>query len=373
MFFNTLKDKDVLIPLKSELLKQAFKDYKLLRVLDIENIDVPSLPSEVGGLIHLRYLSLKGSWVSRLPPTIGNLRCLQTLDLRVLSFVHMSIPDVLWRMIRLIHLYLPSTFFVFLNHAGKLRLKGLKNLERLSNFSNENCRAEDVGELYNLRSFSSCDPLSDNKCIEPLLGSPDSKLVHLEKVSLKLEGKILEDKSQILSSCKKLRKLWVIQEINRGLTSGMLPDSLIRLSFHASKFKSDPMQVLGKLPCLKKLSLKHDSYLGTAMECTKGGFPELEYLTLKGLKYLQDWTIEEGAMPKLCLLKINDCQNLKTIPQGMKSLKKLRELEISFMPFSFFERKSPNEWVDFPKVKDVVPLARINISNVLENVMSLSE
>uniref|UniRef100_A0A803LPK5 NB-ARC domain-containing protein n=1 Tax=Chenopodium quinoa TaxID=63459 RepID=A0A803LPK5_CHEQI len=362
LFFNTLSSDDVLIQLNESVLSKAFKHYRLLRVLDIENIEMHSLPDEVGFLIHLRYLSLRGSLVSKLPSTIKNLRCLQTLDLRVLSFVHVKIPDVLCKLERLLHLYLPSKLFNLRHKAAYLQLEGLKSLETLSNFSN-NCRAKDVEKLSNLRRFASCAFLSNDDSIKPLL-SPVSNLKHLERVSLKLEGQILKGYSETLASCR-LRKLWVKGEVEQPISGIKFPEKLTWLSLHNTKFQFDPMEVLEKLSSLKKLSLKHASYVGKTMKCSNKNFPMLEYLTLKGLVSLEDWTVEKEAMPNLSLLKINGCLNLKKLPDGLEHVENLKELAISYMPYSFFDRKSPKdlkEWSQYPIVKHV---PCINVSYVL--------
>ncbi|XP_021753441.1 putative disease resistance protein At1g50180 [Chenopodium quinoa] len=363
LFFNTLSSDDVLIPLKGLLLRKAFNRYKLLRVLDIENIEMHSLPDEVGFLIHLRYLSIRGSWVSSLPSSIKNLRCLQTLDLRVLSFVHVRIPDVLWKLERLLHLYLPSKLFNLRHEAANLQLKGLRSLETLSNFGNK-CRAEDVVELYNLRRFFSSDFLSDDNSIKPLL-SPTSKLKHLERVSLKLEGHILKGYSQTLAS-RRLRKLWVRGEVEQPIKDIKFPEKLTRLSLHYTKFQSDPMEVLEKLISLKKLSLKHDSYTGVDMKCSSFYFKELEYLTLKGLESLNVWIVEAKAMPKLSHLKINGCQKLEVLPDGLRFVENLQELAISFMPCSFFGWNSPKDLTKWAQCRNVEHVPCINVSYVLD-------
>ncbi|XP_021753614.1 probable disease resistance protein At1g58602 [Chenopodium quinoa] len=281
-YFTLANDGDVSMNLKHKVLRQAFERYHLLRVLDIEYIEVHSLPEEVGCLVHLR------------------------------------------------------------------------------------CRLKDIEGLEKLRRFSLCDFLKDVKGIMPLIDD-SSSLEHLKHVSLRLDGEVLKGNHQAIGNCSKLHKLWVKGAID-SLGSDMLPKNLTVLSFHDSKFLSrDPKEVLGKLSCLKKLSLKHDSYLGEDMKCSKGEFQELEYLILEGLKELKVWTVEEGAMPKLSNLMINDCPKLKMLPGGLKYIQGLKELSISFMPFSFFNWKNPTEdieeWSQYPKVKHV---PRINVSYVLD-------
>ncbi|KAK9755787.1 hypothetical protein RND81_01G050700 [Saponaria officinalis] len=352
LFFSTLERGDVLIPLKKMVLKSTFKRYKLLRVVDIENIGLSSLPSDVGYLIHLR-----GSWVSQLPSSIKHLRCLQTLDLRVLSFVRLRIPNVLCNLERLVHLYLPAKPFILRKQAPKLCLKGLNNLETLSNFSDK-CKADDVATLTNLREFSSCNYLYDPDSILPLLGSPNSALVHLDHISVMLESSFLSGNPGALASCKALHKLWIRGILSESIRSIMLPNNIAKLTFSGTEFLEDPMPVLEKLPHLKQLSLKRGSYKGTHMSCSAGGFKELCYLELDGLEDLIVWTVEKGAMPKLFSLEISRCHKLQMIPDGFRSVGSLEEVIISYMPWSFFgywtPEKSLDEWHEYQKVEHYV-------------------
>ncbi|KAL9231705.1 hypothetical protein vseg_006898 [Gypsophila vaccaria] len=366
LFFNTLERDDVLIPLEEKALKSTFNRYKLLRVLDIENIGLSSLPKEVGYLIHLRYLSLRGSWVSKLPSSIRHLRFLQTLDLRVLSFVRPRIPNVLSHLESLVHLYLPAKPFILRKQAPNLCLRGLEKLETLSNFSNM-CKTDDVGTLTNLREFSSCNYLSDPHSILPLLGSPSSALVHLEYISLRLESSFLSEYPSELASCKALRKLWVRGNISETIRSVMLPENIVKLTFLGSEFLEDPMPVLEKLSKLKQLSFEHRSFKGTHMSCSEGGFQELRYLDFEGLENLTEWTVKEGAMPKLLSLEISRCHKLQAIPDGLRSVKSLRELKILYMPLSFYgdwtPEKSLDKWHEYRKVEHV---PRIDIAKILD-------
>nr|ALO70067.1 NBS-LRR-like resistance protein [Oryza sativa] len=58
-----------------------FKRFPYLRVLDLTDSFVPSIPGCIGNLTHLRLLDLDGTNVSCLPESIGNLKNLQILNL----------------------------------------------------------------------------------------------------------------------------------------------------------------------------------------------------------------------------------------------------------------------------------------------------
>ncbi|PRQ60642.1 putative leucine-rich repeat domain, L domain-containing protein [Rosa chinensis] len=103
-----------------------FKDFKLLRVLKFEWMrSEVELPNEIGNMIHLRYFSLRYSNIKRLPSSVANLTCLQTLDFR--AFVTLESPNVVGRMKQLRHLY----FRMFGFTIGKQKLSSLGNLQTL--------------------------------------------------------------------------------------------------------------------------------------------------------------------------------------------------------------------------------------------------
>lgn len=52
------------------------------------------------------------------------------------------------------------------------------------------------------------------------------------------------------------------------------------------------------------------------------------------LQELEQWTIEQQAMPKLKQLEIRSCKRLR-VPTGLSHLKNLRELKLQDMPVEF--------------------------------------
>ncbi|XP_059632251.1 probable disease resistance protein RXW24L [Cornus florida] len=132
-----------------------WKDLKVLRVVHLEVRELGKLPKAIGKLIHLRYLSLKELFfkgcrgLESLPSSIGNLRCLQTLDLR--NNYRMRIPNVLWKIKSLTHLYLCERIK---RKGKKMRLSGLGKLEILENFDSSSCDVKDLSNLKNLRKLT---------------------------------------------------------------------------------------------------------------------------------------------------------------------------------------------------------------------------
>ncbi|KAK8503600.1 hypothetical protein V6N13_009796 [Hibiscus sabdariffa] len=132
--------------------RAIFINLKFLRVLNFEgvygNLDY-ELMSNIGNLIHLRFLNLRELKGSKLPSSLGKLRCLLTLDLRLDVEYIVYVPDVIWKMEQLRHLYLPYQC----DDKTKLKLGTLRNLRTLVNFNTKNCYLKDLINMINLRQL----------------------------------------------------------------------------------------------------------------------------------------------------------------------------------------------------------------------------
>ncbi|KAK9041480.1 hypothetical protein V6N11_016580 [Hibiscus sabdariffa] len=141
----------VVLPKMLGVWRHICNNFRLLRVLDYEGGTAErggKLSNDIGNLIHLRFLSLKGLQLMwKLPSSLGDLSCLQTLDIRIDQLVH--VPNVIWRIEQLRHLYLPMNC----NSKTKLKLATLINLQTLVNFNPESCYIADLINMTNLREL----------------------------------------------------------------------------------------------------------------------------------------------------------------------------------------------------------------------------
>ena len=327
--------------------ESRFKKFKLVRVLHLEYFKnhLRKLPKDTGCLIHLRYLSLKGSNINEVPSSIGNLRCLETLDLRIIfypsycflldyvyrntcllnSISKLGVPNVFKYMKQLKHLYLPKNYIV----CDKLELANLSYLQTLVNVQPKTIQIPEWFELNRLR----------------VLKVRYNKWAHEAMVELILRCRLVE---KLNFYCH----MWALE-------ARLFSRNLVKLTLCGTCLEKDPMPDLGKLPKLKILRfLGGDrfalgpAFSGEKMFCSKGGFPLLQYLHLHSLIKLEEWGVEEGAMPRLCHLEIRCCMNLTTIPDGLRFISTLRELVIYQMPRSFKDRLEEGGQ-DFDKVKHV--------------------
>ncbi|KAK8694341.1 hypothetical protein V6N13_071895 [Hibiscus sabdariffa] len=346
------------------LLKSVFDKFKLLKVLDLEGIKglEEKLPEDVGTLIQLRFLSLKKTRIKELPTSLGNLVGLQTLNLQTIDKVSwestVQVPNILWKMEQLRHLYLPNWCG---NVTDKLQLANLSNLQTLVNFPADKCDVRDLLLLTNLRKLVLNDPRHFEPFVQ-IFEPPNKTLPYLTSLSLKTDLLSFPDKvvdlRKLLLGCPRLCKLHVEGRIENLPRDNEFPSSLTKLTLWGSRLAEDPMEALGKLPHLKYLS-GWEVFTGKKMTCSKNSFPKLKTLLLRGLPNFQEWTIEEGAMRSLSRLGISDCYKLKMVPDGLRFVTTLQELEIRWMSRAF-KTSVEEDGEDFYKVQHVPSIVFLN-------------
>ncbi|CAJ1834024.1 unnamed protein product [Sphenostylis stenocarpa] len=348
-----------------DLVRGIFVKFKLLRVLDLEGIKGlkgQSLPKEVGNLLWLKFLSLKRTRIQVLPSSLGNLENLQFLNLQTVNKVSwdstVEIPNVICKLKRLRHLYLPNWCG---NISNNLKLENLTNLQTLVNFPASKCDVKDLLKLKKLRKLVLNDPRHFQKFSESF-SPPNKRLDCLLSLSLRTDmlsfPENVVDVEKLVLGCPSLRKLQVEGRMERLPDASLFPPQLSKLTIWGCRLVDDPMATLEKLPNLKFLN-GWDMFVGKKMACSRNGFPQLEVLVLRGLHNLDEWTIENQAMPNLHRLSISDCNNLKAVPDGLKYITSLRELEIRWMPKSFKTRLG-TAGEDYQRVQHVPSIVFLN-------------
>ncbi|KAH6821923.1 hypothetical protein C2S53_002808 [Perilla frutescens var. hirtella] len=310
-------------------------EFKLIRVLDLERFDFgDKLSKGIGDLLHLRYLSLRGSQLNKLPSSIGNLKYLQTLDLRVPFLVCLTIPNVIWKLNLLKHLYLPPSH----ECTSKLQLNSLSKLEILKNFDTRVSDYRDITKLTKLQKLAAILSL-EMEHLAALFSHLKMDYLHIKDSSFRIRYDFQSEREltvlRELVGSVHLQKLDLIGVINKLPEHCHFGQSLTKLTLRSSKLKEDPLTTLEKLPSLHTLILRKNAFAGSEICCSSQGFPSLTLLELQGLTDLENWRIEEGAMPNLYCLKIDECIKLRMVPEGIKFIASLRELVIVNMPDAF--------------------------------------
>ncbi|XP_034681418.1 disease resistance protein RPP13-like isoform X3 [Vitis riparia] len=305
LFFNLGKN------CRASQLDFIAKCFKVLRVLDLEGLEIECLPSIIGELIHLRYLGLRHTGLKMLPSSISNLRSLQTLEINNLR----QVPNVIWKMKNMRYLYIEGQ-----EEDVPLQIDTLQNLQILSGITFnqwiqsksieltclEKLKLEGRCEVEGVKFSNSIAELRSLKSLY-LKASDDSSVPSLAK-----------------NSCLHLSKLDVKGHIQKLPEIVEFSQSLTQLTLEASKLDCDPMPILEKQPKLLILRLRADAYLGDEMEVSANGFPRLQVLQLSELKRLTKLKIGQNAMPWLMHLQIH----LEMQILGFKGLLNLVEMDM---------------------------------------------
>ncbi|KAK6946332.1 NB-ARC [Dillenia turbinata] len=339
----------------------------LLRVLHLQvAFGYRRFPKRIGNLYVLKYLGLACRNYVEIPQSLGNLRSLQTLDIEGSSLGDSSFywccaaGEVVQKMEQLRYL-----------HLGGLirRVGGLKNLQCLKKVEAGDWMARDLPHLPNLQKLGIREIISVEQ-VKAVLESPCIISDRLQSLHLELSRSIEEYPSlEQLSRCRNLSKLDLWGKITEKHVQlqQQFPPNLTKLSLVDSELREqDPMAALEKLPFLKFLLLGGISYKGTQMNCSANGFPQLQHLKIVRLEELEEWRVEEGAMPHLKRLTILNCWKLRMIPEGLKFITTLQELEIVGMPKEFEERvrkvdskrdgeatSDPDQGADYYKIRHI--------------------
>ncbi|KAA8548852.1 hypothetical protein F0562_000536 [Nyssa sinensis] len=331
-------------------MKSFFEEFKLLRVLDFGKGITGRLPKAIGKLLHLRYLSFNGSGFAGWASFIGKLKYLETLDLRVI-LGDISVPNRLWKMERLRHLYLPLCF------SRRIRLDGLRDLEILVNFYSDQCDVRDLLKLTKLRKLKATLEFNELGTIINYLSVTAN---YLRRSSFTLTAKRFCSEEDLTLLCR-LLECHHLHKLKLWGPIGKLPDDKHfspRLTFillGESRLEKDPMVTLGKVPNLRILILA-EAFVGEEMVCSTMSFPQLRRLDLVRLENLEEWRVDEGAMPNLSTLRIEFCEKLKMVPDGLRFVTSLEEFTIGRMPKEFKNRlrlENGEEGEDFYKVGHV--------------------
>ncbi|CAF2144704.1 unnamed protein product, partial [Brassica napus] len=330
-----------------------FRKHKLMRVLDLfcVKFEEGKVPSSIGKLIHLRYLSFWRSNVSQLPFSMRNLKKLLYLNLDVYCYFPevVYMPSIMNEMRELTFLSLPKS----LHDETKLELGNLVNLETLENFSTKHGRVTDLKGMTRLRSLSM---YIEETCTMETLSSSLSKLSHLENLTINNDNKFYtptnDDEEGFVWDFVNLKELKLEIYMPRLPDAQRFPSHLTTISLEQCCLKEDPMLILEKLLHLKEICLYARSFCGRRMVCSRDGFAQLQKLEFSGLKEWEEWIIEEGSMPLLHTLKIWDCPKLKELPDGLRFITSLKSLT-SYNMGKRWEKRLANGGKDYYKVQHI--------------------
>lgn len=334
-------------------------EFMLLRVLHFVRCKFEGrrLPQGIEKLLNLRYLGLLYCDLDKLPPSISNVQNLQVLNVRAYDDTRITIPNAVSRMVRLKHLRLPNNLAH--EQSDKLNLEALHDLETLIGL---NADIHDVGSLAGLKKLRHLVTHAyTNDSLESVIKFVAS---HGDQIQTNL---LIQHRCDFTSP----RGSTVLEEVLMcpnldAVTFSMVlmkefpycgdlaSERLSEIKLIGCKLVEDPMDAMGKFVNLQKLCLGNGAFVGGTMAIRSDGFPKLEYLEFRCLPRLESWKVEEGAMVKLCSLIVTKCPKLKVIPNGLASVRSLKNLEIELPPTALAGGQERNYIRKFAFVRSLI-------------------
>ncbi|KAI4324121.1 hypothetical protein L6164_023684 [Bauhinia variegata] len=263
---------------------------RVIRVLNLENVQVELIPEDIDELILLKYLKLKGKNLKVLPESIGKLWQLVTLDLRG-SAVN-CLPRGIWKLENLRHLCLS---------------KPTKLLDPPPNNMS--------GSLPSIQAISNL-----------VLDQESTHLITKAKFPLvKKLGLFVNNGNDVFENVCKISslnrlKIEAPSSEHLGLQNSFCQLRLTKVTLVKSKINSNYLRVLGQLPELRILKLLEVNSDDDNLQCDTCSFAQLDVFQMTRFP-IQNWILSEGAMPSLRRLIIKGCQQLKGLPERQRLMK----------------------------------------------------
>lgn len=348
---------------------------RLLRVLDLEDTD--ELENDdlkhIGELHHLRYLGLRGTKISRLPSSLQNLRCLETLDVQDTKVT--QLPDGIAKLEKLRYLItgvnfaedlvekmgeknaennaakcngnflgtLPDLLYrccrghkeccesLSSSCAGQFSVRAPEGIEKLRNLhmlgvvhiGQGSGVAKKLGKLTSLRRLGVDLCATEEEGMELCMSI--GRLVRLERLEVRSESlQFLKDMDK--SPPKHLLSLRLCGHLGEfpGWISSL--NDLAKVKLLRTQLKQEDIVLIGNLRNLASLGLWGKSFAGGSLRFLRGTFKKLKLLDIEGLEKIKTVQIEDGAMPELEKLRVKKCPTLSDSKDGLSGVPFLRNL-----------------------------------------------
>uniref|UniRef100_A0A0E0I0B7 NB-ARC domain-containing protein n=1 Tax=Oryza nivara TaxID=4536 RepID=A0A0E0I0B7_ORYNI len=320
--------------LSFDSLTPFLKSLKFLSCLDLQGVNIKSLPHVVFNLYNLRFLGLRNTKIETIPRLIGRLRQLEVLDACNTKLT--TLPSDIVQLQKLRYLNVETIpeeadrrVVLFCGIRVPTGIEHLSRLQVLELVQASSETLPQLGSLTQLRTFA-ISKVRNEHCAD--LGNAIMKMRHL--VHLKIKG---IDEKEILQ-LEALRLPHSLSNLSLGgqLSGKSLPQlilshenssNLTRLTLIFSKLSEDSFSCLLNLHSLYVLHLLK-AYEGNGLYFHATSFPKLKRLLIWDAPCLNKVEIEQGAMPSLVKLVLRDLPKLKTLPHGIDHLRVLEELEL---------------------------------------------
>ncbi|XBH59772.1 hypothetical protein VPH35_114461 [Triticum aestivum] len=312
-----------------------------LETLDLGHTEISNLPPEIGQLQNLKTLDAGGIKISCLPPEIGKLQNLETLDVRQTKVK--ELPKELVRLPKLAYLY-----FGDCNSARGVKLPvgsdQLKSVKVLGTVDSRECSGnamEEISGLTRLREIEVMlyDQPADMVQNDKLMSSI-GKCVNLEYLIIYGDYSPSNELpvSPYFRSLERLKVAGRFMKVPRWLAELTM---LRKLDIRVCQLDQDDLKILGALPSLSTLALeliciilKKDVTITSKLHPEEETIPEDCFPKLEVFSFdcHVPWiTFQQGAMSTLkhFHLKLYACPDYK-FPSGIINLPSLEKISLRY-------------------------------------------
>ncbi|GMN55287.1 hypothetical protein TIFTF001_024399 [Ficus carica] len=305
---------------------------RLLKVLDYEGLPTETIPECITKLFNLR---LGDTLIEELPAEITQLH-----RLRIINVFH-SIDD-------------GSLFEKTIGARVPKEIGKLTSLQHLSSIQASEGGLDLMRSLGNLKQLRVLGVRQLGAEHGPALCSSIEKLSHLRELVMETKEEVEILKVQgIASPPQFLQRLFMYGRLE------MLPQWVPNLSclevlqLRWSKLQYVPLESLQALPNLQHL-IFDKAYEGEELCVKTGGFKKLKNLVFFSLGRLRKVKVEQGAMPFLQYIWLEDCKSMEEVPSGVEFLSHLKEIVFINMGDQLLTRlSSSTQNSDLSRVKHV--------------------
>nr|CAB3445269.1 unnamed protein product [Digitaria exilis] len=309
-------------------------EFRLLRVLDLEGCKAMRNKHmrDVCRLYLLRFLGLRGTSIAVMDGKIGDLGCLESLDVEQTQ-IH-SMPPTVTKLSKLERMRVPE----WILPRGLGNTKALREVS-VALLEDDGVQvAREIGQLQQLQMLSM--KLSGNgngpnrEGFLHALASSLSKTNALRTLLLQAYPTLGEDLLDFLlhvsSPPPLLRRLGMSGRISHFPDWISSLKHLADLSMWWTNLAGDQLlDLLCELPNLQILKLGYESCRDRELVArTRHKFPALRILELLGHQYHQGVKFEEGSMTKLERLVLSPYYNVESSIVGIDNLKELKEVKL---------------------------------------------
>ncbi|PHT73682.1 hypothetical protein T459_24467 [Capsicum annuum] len=301
------------------ILKSDLIHFKLLKILDLGDIEIDVFPVQILSLIWLRYLALLRRWKLDIPLEICRLWNLQIFIIEgshIQEFLlHTTIPEQIWGLAQLRHLELQRFYLPNLPNGSvnKGRRLDFPNIQTISYLSPCCCTKEVILGIQNVKKLGIGGDVDDFKSIQE--SGHLNNLVHLQK---------LETLSLKLFSLESIS----ISPVTIP-SAKAFPATLKKLKLKSTYLSWSYLDIIAELPNLEVLKLMFNACDGEEWCPTVMGFNRLKLLLIEG-NHLKYWKATNDNFPVLERLLLSYCHHLKEIPIEFADIHSLQLIEVDF-------------------------------------------